>query len=355
MKALVLAGGVGSRLRPITHTSAKQLIPVANKPVLFYGLEAIREGGIEEVGIVVGSTAPEIQRVVGDGSQFGLQVTYLPQEAPRGLAHAVLISRDYLGDDDFVMYLGDNFIVGGIKDIVERFRQERPHAQIMLTRVADPHAFGVAEMGADGRVIGVEEKPEHPKSDLALVGVYVFSPVVHDAVAELKPSWRNELEITDAVQWMIDRGHRVDSTMITGYWKDTGNLADMLEMNRFVLGSVEPLVEGKVDDRTELIGPVVISAGADVSGSRIVGPVVVGAGSIIRNSYLGPYTSIDCDCTLLETEIEHSIVLRGAYIEGIGRIEFSMIGREARVVPGPRVPKTHRFVLGDHSEVRVGV
>jgi glucose-1-phosphate thymidylyltransferase len=353
VKALVLAGGAGSRLRPITHTSAKQLVPVANKPVLFYGLEAIRDAGITEAGIVVGDTAAEIEAAVGDGSAFGLQVTYLAQDAPRGLAHAVLIAREYLGDDDFVMYLGDNFIVGGISGLVERFRRERPQAQIMLTRVSDPRAFGVAELDGSGRVVGLEEKPERPKSDLALVGVYLFTPAVHETVADLKPSWRNELEITDAIQGLIEGGHRVDSTVISGYWKDTGNVTDMLEVNRLVLESVEPSVEGDVDAASELIGRVVVEAGASVSGSRVVGPVIVGAGSVVRDSYVGPFTSIDRDCSVIDSEIEYSIVLRGASIDGVGRIECSLIGREVEVTPAPRVPKAHRLVLGDHSKVQI--
>ncbi|MFC4910997.1 glucose-1-phosphate thymidylyltransferase [Actinomadura gamaensis] len=353
MKALVLAGGSGSRLRPITHTSAKQLVPVANKPVLFYGLEALRDAGIREVGIVVGDTAAEIQEAVGDGSAFGLEVTYLPQDAPRGLAHAVLIAREYLGDDDFVMYLGDNFVVGGIKEIVQRFRDERPDAQIMLTKVSDPRAFGVAELDADGRVVGLEEKPRRPKSDLALVGVYIFGARVHEAVARLKPSWRDELEITDAIQGLIDAGHRVESTVISGYWKDTGNVTDMLEVNRLVLEGVEPSVAGTVDAASELIGRVVVEAGATVAGSRIVGPVIVGAGSQVRDSYLGPFTSIDRDCRVIDSEIEYSIVLRGASIDGVGRIECSLIGREAEVTPAPNVPRAHRLVLGDHSKVQI--
>ncbi|MEV4255835.1 glucose-1-phosphate thymidylyltransferase [Spirillospora sp. NPDC049652] len=353
MKALVLAGGSGSRLRPITHTSAKQLVPVANKPVLFYGLEAIRDAGIREVGIVVGETAAEIQEAVGDGADFGLEVTYLPQDAPRGLAHAVLIAREYLGDDDFVMYLGDNFVVGGIDGIVRRFRDERPDAQIMLTRVSDPRAFGVAELDGDGRVVGLEEKPEHPKSDLALVGVYIFGPRVHDAVARLKPSWRDELEITDAIQGLIDAGSRVESTVISGYWKDTGNVTDMLEVNRLVLEAVEPSVAGEVDASSELIGRVVVDAGATVAGSRIVGPVIVGAGTVVRDSYLGPFTSIGRDCRVIDSEIEYSIVLRGASIDGVGRIEASLIGREAEVTPAPNVPRAHRLVLGDHSKVQI--
>ncbi|MFF5260780.1 glucose-1-phosphate thymidylyltransferase [Actinomadura viridis] len=353
MKALVLAGGAGSRLRPITHTSAKQLVPVANKPVLFYGLEAIRDAGIREVGIVVGDTAAEIQQAVGDGSAFGLEVTYLRQDAPRGLSHAVLIARDYLGDDDFVMYLGDNFIVGGITGLIERFRRERPQALIMLTKVSDPRAFGVAELDGSGRVVGLEEKPARPKSDMALVGVYLFTPAVHDVVARLKPSWRGELEITDAVQGMIDAGHRVESTVISGYWKDTGNVTDMLEVNRLVLEGVEHSVEGDVDEASELIGRVVVEAGATVSGSRIVGPVIVGAGSVVRDSYVGPFTSVDRDCSVIDSEIEYSIVLRGASIDGVGRIECSLIGREAEVTPAPHVPKAHRLVLGDHSKVQI--
>src|ERR1035438_7394066 len=277
MKALVLAGGAVPRLRPITHTSAKQLLPVANKPVLFYGLEAIRDAGITDVGLVVGDTAAAIRAAVGDGSSFGLDASYIGQEAPLGLAHAVLVARDFLGDDDFVMYLGDNFIVGGIAALVEEFRSVRPDAQIMLTRVPDPRQFGVAELDSAGNVIGLEEKPERPKSDLALVGVYIFTPAVHEAVRQLKPSWRGELEITEAIQWLIDAGNPVNSTVISGYWKDTGNVADMLEVNRLVLESMEPAQRGTVDDASELIGRVVIEDGAQVAGSRIVGPVVIGA------------------------------------------------------------------------------
>ena len=277
MKALVLAGGAGTRLRPITHTSAKQLLPVANKPVLFYGLEAIRDAGITDVGLVVGDTAPAIEAAVGDGSAFGISTTYIRQTAPLGLAHAVLVSREYLGDDDFVMYLGDNFIVGGITGLVEEFRSERPDAQIMLTPVPDPRAFGVAELDDAGQVVALEEKPQRPKSNLALVGVYIFRPAVHEAVQELKPSWRGELEITEAIQWLIDHGHVVRSSVISGYWKDTGNVADMLEVNRMVLETTQSDCRGTVDTGCEIIGRVAIESGAQVSGSRIVGPVIIGA------------------------------------------------------------------------------
>ena len=352
MKALVLAGGSGSRLRPITHTYAKQLLPVANKPVLFYGLEAIRGAGITDVGIVVGDTAPAIEEAVGDGSAFGLTATYLRQDAPRGLAHAVSVARDFLADDDFVMYLGDNFIVGGITGLVEEFRSSRPDAQIMLTSVPDPRQFGVAELDTAGEVVGLEEKPQHPKSDLALVGVYIFTPAVHEAVSQLAPSWRGELEITEAIQWLIDQGRKVRSTTITGYWKDTGNVADMLEVNRMVLETIDPQVRGTVE-ASELIGRVIVEAGAQVSRSRIVGPVIIGTGTRVSGSYVGPFTSVAQDCSITDSEIEYSIVLRGALIQGVRRIEASLIGHDVEVTPSPNVPRAHRLILGDHSKVQI--
>jgi glucose-1-phosphate thymidylyltransferase len=354
VKALVLAGGSGTRLRPITHTSAKQLVPVANKPVLFYGLEAIAETGIREVGLVVGDTHAEIEAAVGDGSAFGLEVTYLRQEAPLGLAHGVLIARDFLGEEDFVMYLGDNFIVGGIKDQVARFAARRPAAQIMLTKVGDPRQFGVAELDARGQVIGLEEKPAVPKSDLALVGVYLFSPAVHEAVAELKPSWRGELEITDAIQWLIEAGLDVEASIITGYWKDTGNVTDMLEVNRLVLESLDRRVDGAVDAASEIVGRVVVEQGAVVERSRVVGPVIIGAGTRIRDSYIGPFTSVGADCTVTGSELDYSIVLRGTSIAGVGRIESSLIGHHVEVTASVSTPKAHRLVLGDHSKVQIG-
>ncbi|MCQ6552882.1 glucose-1-phosphate thymidylyltransferase [Streptomyces sp. C10-9-1] len=353
MKALVLSGGAGTRLRPITHTSAKQLVPVANKPVLFYGLEAIAEAGITEVGVVVGETAAEIEEAVGDGSRFGVRVTYIPQERPLGLAHAVRIARDFLADEDFVMYLGDNFIVGGISGLVDAFRRERPDAQILLTRVADPTAFGVAELDGSGRVVGLEEKPEKPKSDLALVGVYLFTPAVHEAVRAVRPSCRGELEITHALQWLIDQRCDVRSSTIAGYWKDTGNVTDMLEVNRSVLETVEPADEGSVDGTSEIIGRVRVERGARIVGSRVVGPAVIGAGSLVRDSYVGPFTSVADGCRIEDSEIEYSIVLRGASITGVRRVEASLIGRDVEVTPAPRNPSSHRLVLGDHSKVQI--
>lgn len=353
MKALLLSGGSGTRLRPITYTSAKQLVPVANKPVLFYGLEAIAEAGITEVGIIVGDTAEEIREAVGDGSSFGVDVTYIQQAAPLGLAHAVLIAEDFLGEDDFVMYLGDNFVVGGIRELVDAFRAERPEAQILLTKVPNPTAFGVAELDAAGQVIGLEEKPRHPKSELALVGVYLFSSAVHEAVRSIQPSWRGELEITHAIQWLIDTGRDVRSTTISGYWKDTGNVTDMLEVNRSVLEGLEGRIDGTVDDDSEIIGRVRIDPGAKVTGSRIVGPVVVGANTVITDSYVGPFTSISEDCRIEDSEIEYSIVLRDSSLSGVRRVEASLIGRGVEVTPAARKPAAHRFVLGDHSKVQI--
>ena len=353
MKAIVLAGGSGTRLRPITHTSAKQLVPVANKPVLFYGLEAIREAGITEVGIVVGDTEPAIQAAVGSGEAFGLRVTYIRQSAPLGLAHAVLVAREFLGDDDFVMYLGDNFIVGGITALVEEFRASRPDAHIMLTPVPDPRQFGVAELDGEGQLIGLEEKPDRPKSDLALVGVYLFTPAVHEAVDQLAPSRRGELEITEAIQWLVHSGRKVTSTVISGYWKDTGNVADMLEVNRMVLESAERAVAGEVDEASELIGRVIIEAGAKVTGSRIVGPVIIGTGAEVTGSYIGPFTSVAADCTIADSEIEYSIILERTSIQGVRRIEASLIGHDVEVTPAPRVCQAHRLVLGDHSKVQI--
>ena len=303
--------------------------------------------------MIVGETASAIQAAVGDGRAFGLDVTYISQEAPLGLAHTVLIAHDFLGDEDFVMYLGDNFLVGGITSLVEEFRSVRSDAQIMLTHVPDPRQFGVAELDSAGQVIGLEEKPERPKSDLALVGVYIFTAAVHESVRHLKPSWRGELEITEAIQWLIDAGHPVRSMVVSGYWKDTGNVPDMLEVNRLVLESVEPARRGAVDDASELIGRVVIEDGARVDGSRIVGPVIIGAGAKVIDSYIGPFTSVAEGCAIADSEIEYSIVLRGASIHGVRRIEASLVGHDVEVTSAPKVPRAHRLILGDHSRVQI--
>ncbi|GAB3110548.1 glucose-1-phosphate thymidylyltransferase [Streptomyces calidiresistens] len=353
MKALVLAGGTGSRLRPITLSAAKQLIPVANKPVLFYALESLVAAGVTDIGMIVGDTADEIRAAVGDGGDFGARVTYIHQERPLGLAHAVLVARPWLGEEDFVMYLGDNFLFGRLDGHLERFRADRPAAGLLLTRVDNPGAFGVARVDPGGRVLRLEEKPRRPESDLALVGVYLFTPEIHEAARAIRPAGSGELEITDAIQWLIDRGRRVDSTVISGYWKDTGTLDDLLEVNRSVLEGVRPRVEGEVDDDSEIVGRVRIDPGARVVRSRVVGPVVIGPGSTISDSYVGPFTSIAEGCRLEDAEIEFSIVLAGAGIRGVGRVEKSLIGKEARVERAENPPKAHRLLLGDHSRVRI--
>ncbi|TMR97233.1 glucose-1-phosphate thymidylyltransferase [Nonomuraea basaltis] len=353
MKALVLAGGKGTRLRPLTHTSAKQLVPVANKPVLYYGLEAIRDAGIISVGIIIGDTGAEVRAAVGDGSRFGLHVTYIPQEAPLGLAHCVLIARDFLADEPFVMYLGDNFLIGGIADLVDAFRMAHYDAQILLTKVTEPQFYGVAELGPEGKILRLEEKPECPRSDLAIVGVYTFSPAIHQAVRAITPSARGELEITDAIKWLIDNGFSVHSHFVTGYWKDTGRLEDMLECNRIVLEMIAPGVRGMVDTRSEVTGNVIIEAGASVERSVIRGPAVIGAGTKVSSSYVGPYTSIAENCLLQDAEVEYAIVLKGSTIKGVSRLTYSLIGRNVEVTRAEGVPNTHQLMLGDHSKVQV--
>ncbi|GAA3798890.1 glucose-1-phosphate thymidylyltransferase [Sphaerisporangium flaviroseum] len=354
MKALVLAGGKGTRLRPLTHTSAKQLVPVANKPVLYYGLEAIRDAGITNVGVIVGETAAEVRDAIGDGSAFGMEVTYIPQESPLGLAHCVLIARDFLGDEPFVMYLGDNFLVGGISDLVDAFGAGGHDAQILLTRVAEPQFYGVAELGPSGEIIGLEEKPARPRSDLAIVGVYSFSPAVHDAVRAIEPSARGELEITDAIQWLIRNGYSVQSHMVTGYWRDTGRLQDMLECNRIVLEPIERDVRGTVDAMSEITGRVVIEPGAVVDNSILRGPIIVAADSKIVSSYVGPFTSIGPGCVVQNAEIEYSIVLGGSSVIGVSRIAHSLIGRNVEVSRAAGVSNTHQLMVGDHSRIQVG-
>ncbi|MGW4637535.1 glucose-1-phosphate thymidylyltransferase [Sphaerisporangium sp. NPDC004334] len=353
MKALVLAGGRGTRLRPLTHTSAKQLVPVANRPVLFYGLEAIRDAGITEVGVIIGDTGREVCEAVGDGSAFGLDITYIPQEAPLGLAHCVLIAREFLGDDPFVMYLGDNFLVGGIRDLVDAFRDAGHDAQLLLTKVAEPQFYGVAELGPSGEILSLEEKPARPRGDLAIVGVYTFSPAIHEAVRAIRPSARGELEITDAVSWLIGNGFRVHSHLVNGYWRDTGRLQDMLECNRIVLEGLEPRIRGTVDGSSEVSGRVVIEAGASVRGSVIRGPAVIGAGARISGSYIGPYTSIGDRCVLEDAEVEYAIVCEESTVRGVSRLTYSLIGRNVEVVRAQGVPNALQLMVGDHSRVQV--
>ncbi|MGE3274663.1 MAG: glucose-1-phosphate thymidylyltransferase [Vicinamibacterales bacterium] len=353
MKGLILSGGKGTRLRPLTYTSAKQLVPVANKPVLFYGIEALVDAGITDIGIVVGETQAEIRGAVGDGSRWGARVTYIEQDAPRGLAHAVLISEPFIGHDPFVMYLGDNLLAKGIVPFVEQFVADEPAAQILLTPVPDPQMFGVAELEGT-RVVRLVEKPKAPKSDLALVGVYMFGPEIFTSVKRIRPSFRDELEITDAIQDLIDRGLTVTPHLVDGWWKDTGKLEDMLEANRLILETIERRIDGTVDESSRIEGKVIVEAGAVVEQSVIRGPAVIGAGARVEHAYVGPFTAIMTDVHVRHSEIEHSIVLEGAAIVDLEtRVADSLIGKGAKIHRLPLKPSAYRFMLGDNSEVWV--
>jgi len=353
VRGLILSGGKGTRLRPITHTSAKQLIPVANKPVLFYGIEAMAQAGIREVGIVIApETGDEIREAVGDGSRWGVQVTYVLQDEPLGLAHAVLTAEPFLGDAPFVMYLGDNLLQGGIADLVEAFRSNEPDALILLTPVPDPEHYGVAEL-EDGAVVRLAEKPAEPSTDLALVGVYMFTPAIHDAARAIEPSGRGELEITDAIQHVVDSGLRVEPHIVRGWWKDTGRLEDLLEANRLVLGNLEPRVDGELAE-AQVDGRVVVEAGARLERSRVRGPAVIGAGAQLVDAYVGPYTSIGEGCRIQDAEVEHSILLAGSSVRDLaGRMESSLLGRNVSIRRGELQPRAYRFMVGDNSEIAI--
>ncbi len=355
MKGLILSGGKGTRLRPLTYTSAKQLVPVANKPVLFFGIESIVAAGITEIGIIVGDTRDEIQAAVGDGSQFGAKVTYIEQDAPRGLAHAVMIAEEFIGDDSFVMYLGDNLIAGGITSLVREFEELGCNAEILLAEVPNPQQFGVAELHEDGTVRRLVEKPPEPRSNLALVGVYMFDANIFESVRRIKPSKRNELEITDAIQDLIDRGFEVHPHKVRGWWKDTGKLADMLEANRIVLESFDiQRGPGKIGKGSSVEGRVSLGDGVELIDSLVRGPAVIGAGTRLENAFVGPYSSIGDECELVRCEIENSIVLAGSEIRDIGlRIDGSLVGRNVRIVKTDFKPKAYRFMLGDNSEVGI--
>ncbi len=354
LKGLILSGGKGTRLRPLTHTSAKQLVPVANKPVLFYGLEAMADAGIREVGVIVApETGDEIRETAGDGKRFGLEITYIDQAEPLGLAHAVLTAESFLGDSPFVMYLGDNLLRNGITALVDTFRSDAPDALILLTPVPDPENYGVAQLNADGGVARLMEKPPQPESDLALVGVYMFNSSVFEAAKAIRPSGRGELEITDAIQWLVDSGRRIDPHVVHGWWKDTGQVQDMLEANRLILDDVAERVEGELTD-SRVEGRVVIEAGATLTRSTVRGPAIIGAGSQITDAYIGPYTAIGEEVTIEGAELEHSIVLSGSTVRDLDyRIEASLIGRNVRIVRGPSLPKAHRFVVGDNAEIQI--
>jgi glucose-1-phosphate thymidylyltransferase len=353
MKGLILSGGKGTRLRPITHTSAKQLVPVANKPVLFYGIEAMAEAGISEIGIIIApETGGEIRAAAGDGSRFGVRITYVEQDEPRGLAHAALTAEKFLDGEPFVMYLGDNLLQGGITDLVQSFRTSAPDALILLTPVPDPQNYGVAELDGE-RVVRLVEKPPEPATDLALVGVYMFTAGIHDASRAIRPSARGELEITDAIQHLVNDGGRVEPHIVRGWWKDTGRLDDMLEANRLVLDRIEPRVEGQLVD-AQCDGRVIVEPGARLERTTVRGPAIIGAGAQLTDCYVGPYTSIGEDCVICEAEVEHSILLAGCTVRHLeGRMESSLLGRNVTISRGVRQPRAYRFMVGDNSEIGI--
>jgi glucose-1-phosphate thymidylyltransferase len=353
LKGLILSGGKGTRLRPITHTSAKQLVPVANTPVLFYGIRAMAQAGIEEIGIIIApETGDEIREAVGDGSQFAVAITYIVQDEPLGLAHAVLTAEPFLGSSPFVMYLGDNLLQGGIHELVAAFRAGSPDALILLTEVPDPESYGVAELN-DGIVVRLVEKPAEPKTNLALVGVYMFTAAIHAAAKAIRPSGRGELEITDAIQHLVDSGLRVEPHIVRGWWKDTGRLDDMLEANRLVLDTIQVNVCGELID-SQVEGRVVVEPGARLERCVVRGPAIIGAGARLTDCYIGPYTAIGENCTIENAEVEHSILLAGVTVSDLaGRMESSLLGRNVTIKRDRHQPRAYRFLVGDNSEIGI--
>ncbi len=354
MKALIASGGRGTRLRPITHTQNKHLIPIANKPILLYAIEGIRNAGIREIGIVVNTEGyHEVANAIGDGSQWGASITYIPQEAPLGLAHVVKISQTFIGDEDFVFYLGDNMVIGGVQRFIDKFRSSNCNCLLTLAKVKDPERFGVPEIVGD-RIVRVEEKPTVPKSQYAVTGIYIYDHHIFEAVNNIKPSARGELEISDAHQYLIDKGHRIAFSEITGWWKDTGKPTDLLEANRLVLENITPSNEGQVDADSDVAGKVVIQKGAKIVGSKIRGPAIIGEQCVIENSYIGPFTSIDANTTVKNSEVEYSIVLKNCKIMNVGiRIEGSLLGNDVEIVEATGKPKVHRFMIGDQSRIEL--
>lgn len=353
MKALVTAGGHGTRLRPITHTKNKHLIPIANKPMLMYALEYIQDAGITDVGLVVNKGDTEIEAVFGDGSDLGLSMTYIPQEAPLGLAHVVQIAESFIGNEKFVFYLGDNILVGGIKRFIDDFNSNESNCHLVLSRVPDPQRFGVPEI-VNGRIVSVQEKPENPRSEYAVSGIYLYDKNIFEAVNSIEPSARGELEISDAHQYLLDKGLHITFSEITGWWKDTGKATDLLEANRLVLDNMAGSLEGRVDSASKVTGRVVLGEGSSVENSTIRGPAIVGKRVWIENAYVGPYTSIADGCRIVGSEVEYSIIMDGTQVENVGlRIEASLLGHDVRIERGKLRPRSHRFLIGDQSRIEL--
>ena len=353
MKALIASGGRGTRLRPITHTQNKHLIPIANKPILYYAIEAAVAAGIGEIGIVHNADSQEVPKYIGDGSKWGVNITYIPQQSPGGLAQVVQLAENFIGKDKFIFYLGDNMLVGGIKRFVEEFEKSNCNCFLTLAKVKDPERFGVPEI-RDGRIVRVEEKPKEPKSDYAVAGIYLYDYNIFEAVRSLKPSARGELEISDAHTLLIERGLKIGYAEITGWWKDTGKPIDLLEANRLVLDNIEPHIDVEINKQSDVAGRVVIEKDSQIINSKIRGPVIIGKNCIIENSYIGPYTSIGDKTVVRNSEIEYSIILRECKIISVGiRIEGSILGNDVEIVEANGKPRVHRFMIGDQSRIEV--
>ncbi|MFQ5585243.1 MAG: glucose-1-phosphate thymidylyltransferase [Thermodesulfobacteriota bacterium] len=358
MKGLVTSGGMGTRLRPITHTSNKHLIPIANKPMIFYAIEALVDAGVEDIGVIINpETGAEMKSALGDGGQWGVKFTYIVQEKPLGLAHVVKISEEFIGKEPFVFYLGDNVVVGGIRSFVDEFKEKGPNCQLVLSKTIHPERFGVAEIEG-GRVVRIEEKPKKPRSHYAVTGIYLYDRHIFEAVNRIEPSGRGELEISDAHQYLLDNGYEVSCSEITGWWKDTGQPEDLLEANRLALDMMletsEPEIRGEVDDDSDIAGKVVIEEGAKIIRSQIRGPAVIGRDTVIEDSYIGPFTSVYYGCQVRRSEVEYSIILEDCIIlDADIRIERSLLGREVEIVKGDSKPRTLKFIVGDQSRIEL--
>jgi len=349
MKALILSGGHGTRLRPLTYSQQKQLIPVANKPVLFYAIEDVIEAGVEEIGIITGPNREQVIEAV-NSVDWCVDITFIHQGDPKGLAHAILVAEEFLGDDDFVMYLGDNILKDGILEHTSKFRKLKPDSLVLLTEVDEPQRFGVAELDEDGRVKRLVEKPKVPPSNYALVGIYFFKPVIIEACKSIKPSWRNELEITDAIQWLVENGYRVEASIVEGWWKDTGKPEDILEANRLILDDIHRRIN--VDTNAKILGRVVVGEGTEIDDNTVIkGPAIIGENCRIKNAYIGPYTSIGNNCVIENTEIEDSVILEGCEIRNAGRILESLIGRGVKIVNAENYPMGRKLIVGDNSQL----
>lgn len=353
MKGLILAGGFGTRLRPLTYTGAKQLIPVANKPIIYYGIEALAKIGVSEIGIIVGDTKEEVMATVGMGDKWGIKIQYINQESPLGLAHAIKISRNFLNDAPFMMYLGDNILKDNLSQLVDQFQKNRPNALILLTEVSNPEAFGVAIIDEKGRVKKLIEKPKQPPSNLALVGIYLFDKEIFRAIENIKPSWRNELEITDAIQWLLDNNYQVESQTVKGWWKDTGKPEDIIDANLLILEDIESDNQGKVLDST-INGRVKIGKGALLEKSIVRGPAIIGDNARIIRAYVGPFSSIGNNVIIESSEVECSVIMDGAIIRNLEkRIDRSILGKNVVINQIDESPRTHKFILGDQSYVEI--